>query len=98
MRKRDSVFRDADGFNVTGARSEHRGIELAADGQLGADWFLAIDASYGRHIYDFDVVALRAETFVSGRDADTAPRWVGSAELPYEPSDTLYTQRVAVSV
>ncbi len=89
MQKRGSVFRDADGFNVTGARSKHLGIELAADWQLGADWFLDIDASYGRHTYDFDAVALRGETFVSGQDIDTAPRWLGSAELRYEPSDTL---------
>ena len=37
--------------------------------------------------YDFDVVAARGETFVSGRDVDTAPRWQGSAELRFDPSD-----------
>jgi len=89
MQKRDSIFRDAEGFNVTGARSRHRGIEVAADWQLHADWFLAIDASYARHTYDFNAVASRGETFTTGRDMDTAPRWLGSAELKYLPNDTV---------
>jgi len=38
MRKRDSVFRDTDGFNVSGARSRHRGVELSADWQISNAW------------------------------------------------------------
>ena len=91
MQKRDSIFRDADGFNVTGARSEHHGIEVASNWQLGPGWSLAVDASYARHRYDFDVVALRGETFVSGTDVDTAPRWLGSVELEFEPGDAFNT-------
>ncbi len=84
MDKKDSVYRDSAGFNVTGGRSDHRGIEIGIDWQLAPAWRLAIDASYGRHEYDFDVVAARGETFVSGRDVDTSPRWLGSAELLYD--------------
>jgi len=87
MKKRDSVYRDADGFNVTGGRSEHYGVELSLDWQLAADWSLSLDGSYARHRYDFDVVASRGETFVSGRDVDTSPRWLGSLELQFVPSD-----------
>lgn len=87
MKKRDSVYRDSDGFNVTGARSEHYGVELSLDWQLAADWSLSLDGSYARHRYDFDVVASRGETFVSGRDVDTSPRWLGSLELQFVPSD-----------
>jgi outer membrane receptor protein involved in Fe transport len=85
MNKRDSVYRDAEGFNVTGARSKHRGVELALDWQIAANWWLSVDASYARHTYDFDVVASRGETFVSGRDVDTAPRLLGSVELGFAP-------------
>jgi outer membrane receptor protein involved in Fe transport len=89
MQKRNSVFRDAEGFNVTGARSKHRGVEVAFDWQLATGWFVAIDSSYARHTYDFDIVALRGESFVAGRDVDTAPRWLGSLELRYRPNDVV---------
>ncbi len=84
MRKKNSVFRDAEGFNVNGGRSKHLGIEVAWDVQLSEHWNVALNGTYARHRYDFDVVASRGETFVSGRDVDTAPRWQGSAELRFE--------------
>jgi len=87
MKKRDSVYRDADGFNVTGARSKHHGVEVALDWQIATDWSLSIDTTYAVHRYDFDVVASRGETFVSGRDVDTSPRWLGSLELQFVPSE-----------
>jgi outer membrane receptor protein involved in Fe transport len=83
--KRDSIFRDAEGFNVSGARSTHRGVEAGLELGLGPAWLLNVDATYARHRYDFDVVAARGETFVSGRDVDTAPRVLGSVELLYRP-------------
>ncbi len=87
MRKRDSLFRDADGFNVSGGRSRHRGIELALTWQMAESLRLELDGSYASHTYDFDTVAARGETFVSGNDVDTAPRWLGSAELLFDASD-----------
>jgi len=89
MRKRDSIFRDAEGFNVSGARSEHSGLESSADIQLNPSWQLKLAASYARHRYDFDTVASRGETFVSGRDVDTAPRWLGNVELLFKPRETI---------
>ena len=87
MKKKNSVYRDANGFNVSGGRSRHRGVELDWKYAIHADWELAVQGTYARHTYDFDVVALRGETFVSGRDVDTAPRWQGSAELSYTGSE-----------
>jgi iron complex outermembrane recepter protein len=84
MRKSGSIFRDAEGFNVSGARSKHRGIEAAVDLRFATYWALNVDATYARHLYDFDAVAAQGETFVSGRDVDTAPRFLGSVELLYE--------------
>jgi outer membrane receptor protein involved in Fe transport len=86
MRKRDSVFRDAEGFNVSGARSLHRGIETALDWRMMPAWYLAVDASYAHHTYDFDFTPGRGESFVSGNEIDTAPRWLATAELRYEPA------------
>jgi outer membrane receptor protein involved in Fe transport len=85
MKKKDSVYRDADGFNVSGGRSRHRGIELSWDWQLHAAWRFSVDGTFARHQYDFDTVAARGETFLTGRDVDSAPRWLGTAVLDYEP-------------
>lgn len=87
MRKRNSVFRDAHGFNVSDGRSVHRGIELALDWRILPALQVNVDASYARHTYDFDRVAARGETFFAGRDVDTAPRWLASVELIIEPVD-----------
>jgi outer membrane receptor protein involved in Fe transport len=83
MQKRDSVFRDAEGFNVTGARTDHQGIEASFDWQLHPSLTVGLDASYARHRYDFNSVAARGETFQKGRDVDTAPRLIGSIEIDY---------------
>jgi len=85
MRKQNSVFRDAEGFNVDNGQSRHEGIELEVDWQLTRAVDLALNVSYARHTYDFDQTAARGEQFVSGRDVDTAPRWLGSAEMGYSP-------------
>jgi len=83
MQKKNSVYRDAEGFNVSGGRSRHSGLEVSGDVQLHTHWRFTFDGTYARHRYDFDVIAARGETFVSGRDIDTAPRWMGSAELEF---------------
>jgi iron complex outermembrane receptor protein len=85
MRKRDSVFRDSGGIAVNGARSRHHGIEASVDWQIKDAWRLAANISYARHVYDFDATG-RGESFVSGNDIDTAPRWLGSFEMFYEPA------------
>jgi outer membrane receptor protein involved in Fe transport len=85
MRKRDSVFRDSDGFNVSGAKSSHQGVELAVDWQLTESLRLESDLSFARHRYEFDRIAARGETFTTGNDVDSAPRWLGSVELLFEP-------------
>ncbi|NNF39813.1 MAG: TonB-dependent receptor [Woeseiaceae bacterium] len=87
MQKRDSIFRDADGFNVSAARSRHQGFELTLDVQLNDAFRLELDGSYARHSYDFDTVAARGEAFISGNDVDSAPRWLGNAELLFAPGD-----------
>ena len=57
--------------------------------QLHPQWLLKVDGSYALHEYDFDTVAARGESFVSGRDVDTAPRWLGSIELEYDSGSRL---------
>ncbi len=98
MRKRDSVFRDAEGFNVSGAKTRHEGAEVSIDWRAGNRLDVSLDASYARHRYDFNTIAARGETFVSGRDVDTAPRWLGSVEFSYSPTNLLDVDLQLVSV
>ncbi|MCH9696072.1 MAG: TonB-dependent receptor [Gammaproteobacteria bacterium] len=88
MRKRGSVLRDSEGFNVSQGRSHHAGIETSIDWRLGARATLNIDLSYARHEYDFNLVASRGETFNDGNDIDTAPRLLASAEIVFDASAT----------
>lgn len=98
MRKRNSVIRDANGFNVSDARTRHAGVEAALNWRLRERWQLKVDASYARHQYDFALIAARGENFVPCRDVDTAPRWLGSAELMFYATDNfdLGAQWVAI--
>ena len=98
MNKRGGVYRDAEGFNVTGAASAHRGVEVTIDWQFADAWSVALNATYARHTYDFDVVASRGETFVAGRDVDTAPRWLGSLELRFDPTPRINTALQLASI
>lgn len=89
MRKRDGVFRDSEGYNVSGSRSRHRGVEASLDWRLSQAWAFSASATLTRHTYDFDFQSRQGESFVSGNDMDTAPRWFGSAELRWEPASRL---------
>jgi len=86
MRKSDSVFRDTEGYNVSGARSRHRGIELEFYWQIALAWNFSVDAAYAHHTYDFDYTPNRGQSFIKGNDIDTAPQWLASAELRYAPT------------
>ena len=84
MQKKNSVYRDADGYNVSGGQSRHVGVELNLEMSLNDYWAFLLNGTHAKHTYDFDVVASRGETFVSGRIIDTAPRWQGSAAIQYD--------------
>ena len=88
MRKKNSTFVDSEGFNVSGAKSRHHGIEVSLDWLPHQDWTVSANGAYGRHEYDFDAQG-RGSTFVSGMDIESAPRWLGSAELLYQPGTRL---------
>lgn len=97
MRKRDSAFRDVEGFNVSGAKSRHFGVELLLDWRFHRDWLIHVNGAYGRHTWDFDEVG-RGEVFISGNDMNSAPRWLGSAEVRYQPDGPLSVGLQVVSL
>ncbi len=88
MRKRNGTFRDSDGFNVSGARSRHSGIEMDLSFLALANLQIDVNASYAQHTYDFDSTS-GSQLIVSGNDIATAPRWLGSLGANLEASKLL---------
>jgi len=85
QRKRNLIIRDTNGFNVTGGRTTHRGIEWEWRQQLSQSWLLTSSGTFARHRYDFTAAIEGGETLVRGRDVDTAPRRLHTLTLRWAP-------------
>jgi outer membrane receptor protein involved in Fe transport len=83
MKKRNFVFRDSNGSNVTDGRTKHVGIEAEFATPLVWNFDLAAAATYARHTYDFDHPSTLSESIVKGDDVDTAPRTIANIRLGY---------------
>ncbi|MDF1768529.1 TonB-dependent receptor [Maricaulis sp.] len=87
MQKRNVFFRDADGFNVTGGKTRHHGLELALEWQASTTVTLDLAGSWARHLYDFDQpVTTASETIRAGAEIDTAPQWLWNARARWQPT------------
>lgn len=87
QRKRDVILRDANGFNVTGGRTRHEGVEAEIGWQALPSLRLDVAGTYARHRYDFDAAIEGGETIVKGRDIDTAPRQMWTTTLTWSPRE-----------
>jgi iron complex outermembrane receptor protein len=85
MVKDNVIFRDSNGFNVSGGRTRHRGVEYELNWSPLAQLTLGLDGTYAKHSYDFSRNIDGGETIVSGRDIDTAPRHVSNARVSWRP-------------
>lgn len=90
MEKKNSAFRNADGFTVPFARTRHAGVELSGALPLGEMFDLSGWASYAEHTYAFnDPVTRAGESIASGTDIDSAPRRLANAQLTWTPTYAL---------
>ena len=87
QRKRNVILRDANGFNVTGGRTRHEGLEVELGWQAWPTLRLDVAGTYARHRYDFDAAIEGGETIVKGRDIDTAPRQLWTTTATWTPRD-----------
>ncbi|MGE0830489.1 MAG: TonB-dependent receptor, partial [Hyphomonadaceae bacterium] len=86
MDKRDTSFRNADGFTVTDGKTRHEGVELSGAMPLTEDLEFAGWITYAAHTYQFDDPVTRAgESISKGDDVDSAPRWISNARLLWRP-------------
>ncbi len=83
MRKDDIILRDAQGFNITGGRTSHEGIEYGLGWSLGDRWSLLASGTLARHRYEFTGGIEQGEQVTRGDDVDTAPRQLHVLRLGY---------------
>ena len=81
MTKENVIFQDRDRYNVSGAETEHRGLEFTLSWAINELWSLRGNGSYARHRYDSDIALLGSRGSIQGNDIDTAPRHFGSVQL-----------------
>ena len=82
MRKENSIFRDADGFNVSDGETDSVGLEASVDWQFAERWSLAGNVTWAKHEYAFD---RPSSGIVKGNEVDTAPEWLAGARLRWDP-------------
>lgn len=84
MRKKNFIFRDAEGFNVSNGKTRHLGIESMLRWQLTESLGLSANLSWGRHEYDFNRDLGRGEVILKGNEIDTAPPWLGGLRVLWQ--------------
>ena len=89
QRAEDQVLRDAEGFNISAGKTDSDGVEGQLSYAIYPTLSLAAQVTYARHRYAFSQDLGRGEAIQKGDDVDTAPRWLGSAQLRWTPSDAV---------
>lgn len=84
MDKSDVILRDSAGFNVSGGKTRHRGLEYEVDWQFSKGWTVAGAGTFARHEYRFTAAVEQGEQITSGNDIDTAPRQLHTLRLRRE--------------
>ena len=78
------ILRDSFGFNVSGGRTSHRGIEYGFDWRPHGGWRIDGSGTLAHHRYAFTGGIEQGEQVRRGDDVDTAPRQLHSLRLGYD--------------
>jgi iron complex outermembrane recepter protein len=81
MDKDNVILRDSTGFNVSGGRTRHFGVEYEGDWAFAGGWSVSTAGTWARHEYRFTAAVEQGEQITSGNDMDTAPREINSLRL-----------------
>ena len=81
MAKENVIFQDRDRYNVSGADTLHRGIDVTFSWALSDIWSLRGNGAYARHRYDSDIELIGSRGTIEGNDIDTSPKHFGSLQL-----------------
>ena len=85
MRKKNFIFRDANGFNISDGKTRHAGIETQFYWQASDVFAISGNLSWAQHEYDFNRDLGRGEIILKGNEIDTAPPWLGALRLRWQP-------------
>jgi outer membrane receptor protein involved in Fe transport len=84
MKKRDFIFRDSEGINVSDGKTEHYGVETSFNWWLIDQVYLNAVGSWSNQEYAFSRDAGLGEQIEDGNDIDTTPQILASARLGWE--------------
>lgn len=84
MRKEDVIFQDRNRQNVSGAATDHKGIELELAWQINTVWYAELAANFADHTYASATQLSGSRGDIKGNFIDTAPKHFGSARLGAE--------------
>jgi iron complex outermembrane receptor protein len=90
MRKKDVIFQNSDRQNVSGAATEHKGVELELRQQLSANWQVNGHVSWSQHTYENEVALVRSS--IINNTIDTAPKLMSNLNINYTPNARLTAQ------
>jgi len=84
MEKDDFIFRDSDGFNINGGKTDHLGVELSLQYAISETLSYSMASSWAEHTYANNPSLVGSP--INGNDIDTAPRLNHSVRLNWAPS------------
>ena len=84
MEKRNFIFRDAEGLNVSDGATRHRGLEFNLSWYPNDLWTVETTGTLADHSYAFTRDAALGERIISGNEVDTAPDRLGQVSVRRE--------------
>ena len=80
--KSDAIIRNTDYFNISGAKSEHNGLELTARYSLSERYSIEANSTFSSHTYSNNPGI--SDNNIVGLDIDTSPNEMANLFLKYQ--------------
>lgn len=84
MKKKNFIFRDSNGYNISDGKTSHIGLETLLQWQTTETINLSANLSWAQHQYEFNRDAALGETISKGNEIDTAPPWLGAFRMHWQ--------------
>jgi outer membrane receptor protein involved in Fe transport len=96
--KRNVIFRDANGFNVSDGETSHVGVEYELHWSPAAAWRLSAAGTIARHEYEFTRSVEAGEQITEGNDVDTSPHNLHAIRVAWLPVEQFTSELEWLSV